>query len=80
MVPVAAVGADAPSAARIHPQRWAIPTITIIAMAAARNNPTGSSFLEIQAIRLGIGEEEGAEGATLAFNGSFDITKPFRTP
>jgi hypothetical protein len=49
-------------------------------MAVARNNPTGSSFLVIQANRLGIGEEEGAEGVTLAFDGSFGITKPFRRP
>ena len=34
----------------------------------------------IQANRLGIGEEEGAEGVILAFDGSFDITKPFRSP
>jgi hypothetical protein len=60
--------------------RWAIPTITISAMAAARNNPTGSSFLVIQANRLGIGEEEGAEGVILTFDGSFGITKPFRSP
>jgi hypothetical protein len=60
--------------------RWAIPTITMSAMAAARNNPTGSSFLEIQANRLGIGEEEGAEGVTLAFDGSFDMKNPFRSP
>ena len=49
-------------------------------MAAARNNPTGSSFLVIQANRLGIGEEDGTEGGTLAFDGSFDITKTFRGP
>jgi hypothetical protein len=60
--------------------RWAAPTITIIAMAAARNNPTGNSFLVIQANRLGIGEEEGAEGVNLAFDGSSDMTKPFRSP
>jgi hypothetical protein len=77
MDPVAAAGADAPSAARIHPTRWAIPTITISAMAAARNNPSGSSFLVIQANRLGIGEEEDADDVILAFDGSFDITNPF---
>ena len=60
--------------------RWAIPTITISAMAAARKNPTGSSFLVIQANRLGIGDEEGGEGVTLALDGSFDMTKPFRSP
>ena len=76
----AAAGVDGPSAARIHPMRWAIPTITISAMAAARNNPSGSSFLVIQANRLGIGDEEGAEGVILAFDGSFGITKPFRSP
>jgi hypothetical protein len=75
-----AVVVDGPSAARIHPKRWATPTITISAMAAARNNPSGSSFLVIQANRLGVGDEEDAEGVILAFDGSFGITKPFRSP
>ena len=77
---VAAAGVDGPSAARIHPMRWAIPTTTMSAMPVAINNPSGSSFPVIQANRLRIGDEEGVAGVILALNGSVDITKPFRSP
>jgi hypothetical protein len=50
----------------------------MIAIAVARNNPRGSSFLVIQANRLRIGDAAGVAGVVFAPNGSFDIASPFQ--